>query len=82
MLNKNLLRAAMAKVGVNQSKLSEKSGISKNTLSNKMNGKSCFDTDQIDRICEALGITDSAEKADIFLGLSSQKWEKETNANS
>lgn len=67
MLNKNLLRAAIAKAGTTQEKLAENIGISSNTLSSRMTGASCFDTKEIDLICEALGIVNNSEKADIFL---------------
>ena len=40
---------------------------SENTLSAKMNGRSKFDTDDADVICEILDIVEPAEKAEIFL---------------
>lgn len=67
MLNKNLLKSAIVRQGFTQGQLALKIGMSQNTLSNKMSGVSCFDTEQIDKICEVLHITDNAEKADIFL---------------
>ena len=42
--------------------------MSKNTLNSKVNGKIPFNTVEIERICEKLGIHDGAEKASIFLG--------------
>lgn len=72
MLNPNLLKAAIAKRGLNQGKLAEKIGISENTLTSRMQGKSVFNTDEIDIICEVLKISDNAEKANIFLASPSQ----------
>ena len=40
---------------------------SENTFSSKMNGKSQFDCDDADIICEILEVNEPAEKADIFL---------------
>lgn len=76
MLKPNLLKAAIAKCGLNQGKLAEKIGISENTLTSRMQGKSVFNTDEIDIICEVLEINNNAEKADIFLASPSQKREE------
>jgi hypothetical protein len=38
-----------------------------NTFSSKMNGKSQFDCDDADVICEILEVETPAEKAEIFL---------------
>jgi hypothetical protein len=38
-----------------------------NTFSSKMNGKSQFDCDDADVICEILEVGNPAEKAEIFL---------------
>ena len=75
MLNKNLLRAAIARAGYTQERLAECIGISSNTLSSRMVGASPFNTDEIDKICSVLHITHNNEKADIFLATSSQNWE-------
>ncbi len=40
---------------------------SENTLSAKMNGKSQFDCDDADVICDILEVESPSEKADIFL---------------
>jgi hypothetical protein len=40
---------------------------SENTFSSKMNGKSQFDCDDADVICEILEVENPAEKAEIFL---------------
>lgn len=75
MLNKTLLKIAIFRAGMTQERLAEAIGISANTLSSRMNGTSCFDTDEIDKICDALAIVDNNEKADIFLAAPSHKWE-------
>ena len=67
MLNKNLLKAAIARAGYTQGKLAKEVGMSENTLSSKMSGTSWFDTKQIDDICKVLNITENEEKAQIFL---------------
>ena len=67
MLNKNLLKAAIARAGYTQGKLAKEVGMSENTLSLKMSGTSWFDTKQIDDICKVLNITENEEKAQIFL---------------
>lgn len=67
MLDKNLLRAAIARAGMTQEKLAEAIGITSNTLTTKILGRSYFDTEEIDKICEVLSIEDNNEKAAIFL---------------
>lgn len=67
MVDRNLLRGAIARAGLTQEKLADAIGINSNTLTAKMLGRSYFDTKEIDKICEVLSITDSNEKADIFL---------------
>lgn len=66
-MNKNKLAGAIASAGLTQRELAKKIGISKNTFSAKMNGKSFFNTDEIDKICNELLICDNIEKVDIFL---------------
>jgi hypothetical protein len=41
--------------------------ISENTFSSRMTGKSSFDCDVVDVICDILEVTEPADKADIFL---------------
>lgn len=77
MLNKNLLRAAIAASGYTQEKLAESIGISSNTLSSRMVGSSCFNTDEIDKICSVLCITSNDDKANIFLSSPSQIWDEQ-----
>lgn len=72
-MNGNKLRAHIFSAGYTQGKLAREIGISPNTMSAKINGKSPFDTIEIERICRILGITSSKDKAEIFLSHSSQK---------
>ena len=72
MVNVNKLRSQMALKGYNQRSLvaeMNKRGyeITENTLSSKMVGRSPFDCDDADMICEILELETAAEKADIFL---------------
>lgn len=41
--------------------------ISENTFSSKMTGKSSFDCDVVDVICDILEVEEPAQKAEIFL---------------
>lgn len=72
MVCKNLLRSRMAEKGLTQKSLAEMVGISKNTLSAKLNNKTPFNTIEINKICLILNIEDNTEKVNIFLGSSSQ----------
>ena len=76
MPNKNLLLGKMAICGHNQASLAGAIGLSKNTLNAKINGKRPFNSDEIIDICQVLEITDSAEKANIFLSPKSLNWDK------
>ena len=73
MLNRNLLKSAMARMGLTQGALAERIGMSENTLSSRMLGTSSFNIDEVDKICEILDIQSNDEKAAIFLATSSQK---------
>ena len=77
LLNKNLLKAAIAKAGYTQERLAERIGISSNTMSSRMVGTSHFNTEEIDKICATLKIDKNSDKADIFLASSSQIWEND-----
>lgn len=72
MLNKNLFLSKMVAKGYTQRTLAAAMNMSKNTLNAKINGRGCFDTEQIDRLCVLLGIETPKEKVDIFLHISSQ----------
>jgi transcriptional regulator with XRE-family HTH domain len=67
MPDKNLLRSYIAKAGLTQRKLAAIIGMSENTLSSRMSGKTQFNTAEIENICDVLGIKDGASKASIFL---------------
>ena len=72
MVDVNKLKARMVLMGYTQKSLvveMTKRGFktSENTLSSKMNGKSQFDCDDADVICEILKVDDPADRAEIFL---------------
>lgn len=72
MVDVKKLKAQMALKGYTQRSLSAemtKRGVktTENTLSAKMKGKSKFDCDVADVICEILEVEDVTEKASIFL---------------
>jgi transcriptional regulator with XRE-family HTH domain len=71
-MDKFLLRGAIVRKGFTQETLARALKMSQNTLSAKILGKSYFDTDEIDKICELLDITDNEEKAQIFLSAPSR----------
>lgn len=68
----NKLRSRMVLMGHTQKSLVAemiKRGVktTENTFSSKMNGRSQFDCEDADVICDILKVDDPAEKADIFL---------------
>lgn len=68
----NKLRSRMVLMGYTQKSLVAKMNergvkTTENTFSSKMNGRSQFDCDDADVICDILKVDDPAEKADIFL---------------
>lgn len=63
----NRLRGKIVEAGLTQQDLAARLEMSKNTLSNKINGKTPFNMDEAITICDILGIHDDAEKAQIFL---------------
>ena len=72
MVDVNRLRSRMVLMGYTQKSLvaeMNERGVktSENTFSSKMNGKSQFDCDDADVICEILEVDTPAEKAEIFL---------------
>jgi DNA-binding XRE family transcriptional regulator len=66
-LNINLLRGAMAEAEVTQDQLAKAIGVSRSTLSSKMNEHRSFDTEEVKAICDFLNIGDMAKRAEIFL---------------
>lgn len=72
MVDVNRLRSRMVLMGYTQKTLVAEMNArgvktSENTFSSKMNGKSQFDCDDADVICEILEVETLAEKAEIFL---------------
>ena len=72
MVDVNRLRSRMVLMGYTQKTLVAEMNArgvktSENTFSSKMNGKSQFDCDDADVICEILEVEDPVEKAVIFL---------------
>ena len=67
MVNSNLLNGKIMAAGHTQRSLAPKVGMSPNSLNAKISGRNKFDTEEIGKICKALGITDPREKCDIFL---------------
>ena len=72
MVDINKLRARMVLKGYTQKTLvaeMNERGVktTENTLSSKMNGKSQFDCEDADVICDILEVNHPEEKADIFL---------------
>lgn len=72
MVDVNKLRSRMVLMGYTQKSLvaeMNERGVktTENTFSSKMNGRSQFDCDDADVICDILKVNDLAEKADIFL---------------
>lgn len=72
MVDVNKLKSRMVLMGHTQKSLvaeMNKRGVktTENTLSSKMNGKSQFDCEDADVICDILEVEDPAEKAEIFL---------------
>lgn len=67
MVDKNLFLGKMVSRGYTQISLSKAVGMSKNTLNSKINNRRPFNSDEILRTCEVLGIRDDKEKVQIFL---------------
>ena len=72
MVNVNKLRSRMVLKGYTQrslvAEINKRGGkTSENTFSSKMNGKSQFDCDEADLICDILELKHPADRADIFL---------------
>lgn len=72
MVDVNRLRSRMVLMGHTQKSLVAEMNArgvktSENTFSSKMTGRSKFDCDDADVICDILEVEDPAEKAEIFL---------------
>jgi len=78
MVDKYKLLGKIAESGYTQRSLAAEINVSKNTLNNKINGKTMFNTKDILVLCKILNITSNKEKAEIFL---SEPSHKRDNAN-
>ena len=72
MVDVNRLRSRMVLMGYTQKSLVAEMNArglktTENTFSSKMNGRSQFDCDDADIICDILEVIEPAEKAEIFL---------------
>ena len=67
MVNTQELKAEMVRNGMNQRKLAQKINISVNSLNRKINGIRPFYCDEVNAVCDALGIVDPIRKCKIFL---------------
>ena len=67
MVKVNEIRSRLALKEMTQLDLAERLGISKNTMSSRMTGKSFFTLEEVEQICEILGIETVMEKRNIFL---------------
>jgi len=61
------LKGKIIAAGYTQKTLSEVLKMKVNTLNRKINGRSQWTLDEIARLCEALGLSESREKVEIFL---------------
>jgi lambda repressor-like predicted transcriptional regulator len=73
MVDTMLFKAEMVRSGHTQRSLSKAAKMSVNSLNAKLNNKGIFDTEEVQRICDVMGITDNDLKCKIFLAKLSQK---------
>lgn len=66
-MDKMLLKAWLTKTEVKQEELADLLGVTRNTVSRKINGSVKVTTDEAKKICDYLGIYDLDERAKIFL---------------
>ena len=71
----NKLKRRIAAAGYSQKSLAARLEMSHSTLNRKVNGIVPFHTVEIEELCQILMIHDGAERAAIFLGKASQKWD-------
>lgn len=64
----NVIRSRLALKSMTQKELADLIGISENTMSSRMTGKSSFTVPEMDLICDILGFDKVTEERDIFLG--------------
>lgn len=75
MVNTNLMKGAIAEAGYTQTTLAKEANMSLNSMNAKVNGLSDFTGDEIDCLCDILGIVDPRKICQIFLPKVSQKWD-------
>lgn len=66
-MNMQKLKGRIVAAGYSQRSLAPHVNMSVNTLNSRVNGKTPFNTVEIEVLCKLLDINDIAEKADIFL---------------
>lgn len=66
-MNANLLKGKIVAAGMTQYELADKLGISRNTMTSRLSGRSSFTLEEVKLICQLLPISDNAEKVNIFL---------------
>ena len=65
-MNVAKLRGKMAEAGYSQAKLAKEIGLAQNTLNNKINGKTAFNTEEAIQLCRILHIDNDKDKIEIF----------------
>ena len=65
-MNANLLKSEIVKNGLTQGDIAKALGMSKNTFTSRMQGKSDFGLEEANKICEILHIDDGKLKLAIF----------------
>lgn len=66
-MKKNLLIAKIKENDMTQQSVAAAIGISENTFSSRINGRTSFDTAEVRALCDVLHIDDDNEKVRIFL---------------
>lgn len=66
-----LLKGKIIASGISRKELAKRSGMAESTLSDKINGKRSFTTDEAQVVCDILGIDSCEEKVEIFLSKTS-----------
>lgn len=72
----NLLERKMNEQGISKAALAKYLKLSEKRLADKMEGLCVWNTWEVMRICMMVQLQDEAEKSEIFLSKSSQKWDK------
>ena len=63
----NLLRAKIVENQLSQKEVAKALGLSENTMTKRLSGKTAFNTDEVIKLCDLLNIVDDVEKSRIFL---------------